>query len=268
MVYRFGEVEVDVARRHVRAKGEVRALPAKAFDILVYLVENRGRVVGRRELLDIAWPDVVVEDGSLTQNVSVLRKAIGDSGETPVIRTVSGVGYQFTASLNDELPAAGARHGHGRVARTTGIVVIGLLALLLGLMHLPSRGTTRREPISIAVLPARAGNFAGAGGAEGLRVSGMLIAELSKDTRLSVRPMSDVVEFADPRRDTALEAGLQLGVALVMEGSIASSGKSLELQLIDVERRRVIWSGVRVLDPPTNSQALSRIVVDATGSAR
>ena len=75
-------------------------LTSKAFDTLVFLIANRDRVVTKDELLRSVWPDVVVEEGNLTQQIFLLRKALGESAQQPRhIVTVPGHGYRFTARV-------------------------------------------------------------------------------------------------------------------------------------------------------------------------
>ncbi len=99
---RFGEFDVDRARRKLIRSSQPIALPAKAFDLLVFMVENPGRLLSKDELLQSVWPDAIVEESNLTQNVFLLRKALGAEGQD-VIATLPGRGYQFTAHVV-ELP--------------------------------------------------------------------------------------------------------------------------------------------------------------------
>src|SRR6188768_4555769 len=75
-------------------------LTPKAFDTLAILIANRDRVVTKDELLRSVWPDVVVEEGNLTQQIFLLRKALGESAQqSRYIVTVPGRGYRFTARV-------------------------------------------------------------------------------------------------------------------------------------------------------------------------
>ena len=109
--YRFGRVEVRPAERRVLVGGTPAALGGRAFDVLVALIERRDRVVGKDELLELAWPGLVVEENNLQVQVSTLRRILGPDA----IATVSGHGYRFTLepdALADATPAgpAGRRH--------------------------------------------------------------------------------------------------------------------------------------------------------------
>ena len=81
--YLFGPFRLDVPARELRRETEVVPLTAKAFDTLVVLVRHRDRVVDKETLMRQVWPDAFVGDDSLTQNISVLRRALGDDTAQP-----------------------------------------------------------------------------------------------------------------------------------------------------------------------------------------
>lgn len=110
--YRFAGFVVDALRRQVVGPdGEPRPLSARALDILIFLLENRHRVVGKQELMQAAWPHTVVEENNLNQAVSGARRALGDSRESPrFILTVSGRGYQFIGEIDSDVGAATEVH--------------------------------------------------------------------------------------------------------------------------------------------------------------
>lgn len=95
MSYRFGRFELRPAERSLRVDGAPAPLGARAFDVLLALVERRDRVVGAGELFEAVWPGVVVEENNLRQQVAALRKVLG----TTAIATVPGRGYRFTLPL-------------------------------------------------------------------------------------------------------------------------------------------------------------------------
>jgi DNA-binding winged helix-turn-helix (wHTH) protein/tetratricopeptide (TPR) repeat protein len=98
-VYEFGEFILDVAERRLSRGGEPVPLEPKAHEVLLALVRNAGRLLTKRELLDLVWPESFVEEGILAVHVSVLRKALGQSGRR-YIETVSGGGYRFSGAVN------------------------------------------------------------------------------------------------------------------------------------------------------------------------
>jgi DNA-binding winged helix-turn-helix (wHTH) protein/Tfp pilus assembly protein PilF len=106
--YTFGDFTLDVAERRVVRQGQDVTLPPKAHDVLVELVRRGGRLVRKRELLDLVWPDSFVEEGILAVHVSSLRKVLGDdSRRAAYIETVSKTGYRFIAPVRSEsVPSA------------------------------------------------------------------------------------------------------------------------------------------------------------------
>lgn len=107
MIYRFGDCEVDIKLLELRRDGEVHQMDPLGFDLLVYLIENRDRVVTRDELLDALWPGKVVTDSALSSRLKSVRSAVGDSGSSQrVIKTIHGRGYRFVADLSGLQDAA------------------------------------------------------------------------------------------------------------------------------------------------------------------
>jgi DNA-binding winged helix-turn-helix (wHTH) protein/tetratricopeptide (TPR) repeat protein len=97
-IYEFGPYALDVAERRLWKGDRVVPLPPKAHDVLVALVRRAGTLVTKRELLDVVWRDVSVEEGVLSVYVSALRSKLGDTGEsTAYIETVPRAGYRFSA---------------------------------------------------------------------------------------------------------------------------------------------------------------------------
>lgn len=106
--YEFGPFRVDAAERVLLRDGAVVPLTPKAFDTLLVLVENGGHTLTKNEMMNLVWPDASVEEANLTTNISVLRKAMGESSDRPqYIETIPWRGYRFVASVRavrDESP--------------------------------------------------------------------------------------------------------------------------------------------------------------------
>src|ERR1700751_596930 len=100
LLYRFGQFALDSRKRTVSRADSPIALTPKAFDVLLFLVQNPNRLVTKEELLQAVGGDTFVEEGNLKQYVSHLRKALGDNSEDPrLIVTIARKGYQFTADV-------------------------------------------------------------------------------------------------------------------------------------------------------------------------
>ena len=99
-VYDVGSVTVDVTERRVSCQGRPIRLSPKTFDVLVTLVHRAGRLVTKRQLLEIVWHETSVDVGILTVHVAALRKVFGDCRTAPhYIETVSGYGYRLIAPV-------------------------------------------------------------------------------------------------------------------------------------------------------------------------
>ena len=96
-----------MAQRTLFVDGEPAKLGARAFDVLAALIERRERLVSKNELLEVVWPNLVVEENNLQVQIWALRKLLGPD----VIATVPGRGYRFTAVLEGAAEAAPAQRG-------------------------------------------------------------------------------------------------------------------------------------------------------------
>src|ERR1041384_5359695 len=119
--YEFGRFRLKIAERVLLREGELVPLTPKVFDILVTLVEHGGQVVSKDDLMKRVWPNTFVEEGNLTQNISLLRKALGETpGGVQFIETVPRRGYRFVAETNetwgDDGHAQATGNGHNEQA--------------------------------------------------------------------------------------------------------------------------------------------------------
>src|ERR1700691_4019633 len=131
-IFRFGEFQIDALARTLRRKEEIVTLNRRAFDVLLYLVQNPGKVVSRDELLKNVWSDTFVDENSLAQSISVLRKALEEKpGDNSFIVTLPGRGYQFVSPVQviapknlAVVPEAATVAGHvSTVQGPTGVLI-------------------------------------------------------------------------------------------------------------------------------------------------
>ena len=153
-VYAFGPHRVDAAGRTLTTSGAAVALTPKAFDLLVALIERRERVVGKDELVQVVWPDTFVTDDSLTQQISTLRKALGETAhDQQFIATFPRRGYRFVAdvfldegSTSEEKPQPTQPHprrqahtaGDGLALGMTAVVLVAAAAIAIPFMFMRS----------------------------------------------------------------------------------------------------------------------------------
>ncbi len=160
VAYEFGHFKIDVRRYQLFKDGEPVALTRKAFELLLILIEARGRVVEKDELIEKLWPDNFVEESNLTQYVYLLRKTFGEGNAKRLyIETIPKRGYKFIAAVrivreedeslqpiqkSDSLPSAPA------VARSTPMADL-MRAAVQRLIRRLSRAP-RRVILAVALL--------------------------------------------------------------------------------------------------------------------
>jgi Tol biopolymer transport system component/DNA-binding winged helix-turn-helix (wHTH) protein len=117
--YRFDDVEIDVQNLRITVCSELRPLEPKTFRLLLLLVENSGRTLGKDQIMQAVWPDAFVSDNSLARAVAQIRKALGDDPKSPrYIETVPTIGYRFVGKCSDNEKAASGDGSIGDRGRT------------------------------------------------------------------------------------------------------------------------------------------------------
>src|SRR2546423_8700593 len=107
--YDFGPFRVDRTKRRLLREQSIVPITPKAFDTLLVLIEHAGQLVEKNDLIGRVWPGIAVEENNLTQNISSLRKALGEKREQPqYILTAPGIGYRFIAPVSKRANDASA----------------------------------------------------------------------------------------------------------------------------------------------------------------
>ena len=100
MQFVFADHTLDTDRRELRRGSEPIAVEPQVFDLLIYLVQNRDRVVSKDDLIASVWGGRIVSDSTLTSRINAARKAVGDSGEDQkLIRTIARKGLRFVGDV-------------------------------------------------------------------------------------------------------------------------------------------------------------------------
>jgi DNA-binding winged helix-turn-helix (wHTH) protein/TolB-like protein len=250
-VYAFGPFHYDAEQRLLFRQGEVVPLVPKAIDTLHVLLERRGRVVEKAELMKLVWPDTTVEDVGLARNISLLRKALDDE-PGQYIETIPRRGYRFAA----EAPAQGPEQGPGvggqgpgkRMPRKRWLVLAGGLVALGGVaywqFYTPSRFLPQGSGIaSLAVVPFESLSYELDRSAFSRGLSDLLVADLSKLDGVQVISPSTVRRYTWLGISTGL-MGRLLGLEVLVEGTAQKVGARLIItaRLVDVHTGRLIWA--------------------------
>jgi TolB-like protein len=221
VVFRFGDHVLDIERRELRRGARPIALEPQVFDLLVYLVRNRGRVVSKDDLIQGVWGGRIVSDSALTTRLNAARKAVDDSGAAQrVIRTVQRKGVRFIGEVTeDDEPATG--------------VVIGLAV--------PDPPTAPRLSIVVLSFVNLSNDPEQQYFADG--VAGDLTTDLSRIPDMLVISRNTAFTYRDRPIDTK-QIGRELGVHYVLEGEVQRSGNRVRVtaQLIDAETDAHLWA--------------------------
>src|SRR6266436_3581226 len=277
-LYRFGQFVLDPSRRTVSRADSPISLTPKAFDVLLFLVQNPNRLVTKEELLQAVWVDTFVEEGNLTQYIYHLRKALGDNPEDArLIVTIARKGYQFTANVTVAEAADTAKQAaaqistaessladtqavlespadeavpkaprHRRKAAFVGASAVLLVAVCFASWrHFAGMTAPRPQKIMLAVLPFE--NLTGDPNKEYL-ADGLTEETISQLGRLNPEQLGVIARTSvmgykhkDVRVD---QIGRDLSVQYVLENSLRESGDHLRLtaQLIQVKDQTHLWS--------------------------
>jgi len=121
--YEFADFRVDASKRLlIKSDGKSVPLTPKVFDLLLYLVRHAGKLIEKDELMTEIWADTIVEENNLSQNVSILRRALGENRcENRFIATVPGRGYKFVAEVREVDDAATRRHGDAEMSESPAV---------------------------------------------------------------------------------------------------------------------------------------------------
>ena len=248
----FGSFRLDVSGRSLTRDGEFVALPPKAVETLIVLAENQGKTVLKEELLEKVWPGVFVEEGSLTQAISILRKALGEGQQW--IRTVPKRGYCFVAPVrvatepSEPVDSAfvaphGQPRANGRVIAA--IVIVGLILSGLFLLHRRNPSPTP-QLTRLLVLPVDnlSGNAEHDYVSDGLTEE--LIAQLSAldAGRLAVIARTSSMNYKGTHKSLD-QIARELHVDYVLESSLRWSGDRLRItaQLVRTQDQSHVWAG-------------------------
>jgi TolB-like protein/DNA-binding winged helix-turn-helix (wHTH) protein/Flp pilus assembly protein TadD len=242
-LFEFGAFRFDPTERVLYRGLERVPLSPKVADTLLVLLTHHGHVVEKSELVQLVWPDVFVEEGGLTRNISALRRALGDDADgSRHIETIPKRGYRFVAPTKKILAGTPGNTGASGMRRAMAAILGASVLLLVGAAWLI---TTRDRPAprisSIAVLPLKniSGDAAQDYFAEGM--TEVVATELSKTGLLVIAPAS--VRRLRPGVPLG-EIGRQLSVQAVIQGTILRSGDRVRInaQLIEIRTGRLLWA--------------------------
>ena len=237
MQFSFTDHTLDIDRRELRRGSELVAVEPQVFDVLVYLIRNRDRVVSKDDLIASVWAGRIVSESTLTSRINAARKAVGDSGEEQrLIRTFSRKGFRFVAEVAEGVhgaPPISAERSPDPPAA------------------MPDSGSDGQEAVtqaprraSIAVMPFvdRSGAARVRGGAADA-LAHDVITRLAKLRSLFVIAQGTVFTLRE-RGIGPEEASRLLKVDYVASGSVRRSGRRLlvQVELAETRTARIVWT--------------------------
>ncbi|MFL6335683.1 MAG: tetratricopeptide repeat protein [Pyrinomonadaceae bacterium] len=278
-LYEFGPFRLDTSERLLLRGGARVPLTEKAFDTLLALVRRGGRLASKEELMAEVWPDTFVEENNLDKSISAIRQALGEKASAPeYVETVRGRGYRFVARVSEvrdgetegdaaesapalrtaavrqaaedspqsaKLPVRGGRHRSALLIAVAGLLAVGLcVAAYSWLAGRAKRGGTATAPKTIAVLPFKPLASEARDESLELGMADTLITKLGTLRAVTVRPLSAARRYTGLEQDPT-EAGRELGVEAVLDGSIQHAGERVRVtvRLVRVADGVSLWTG-------------------------
>ncbi|MCG6962574.1 MAG: tetratricopeptide repeat protein [Acidobacteria bacterium] len=272
-LYRVGDLVLDVDACLLTRNGEVVALPPKTFDLLVELVRHAPGVVRREELIELVWPNEIVNDEALTQRVMLLRRALGDHAKDPTfIASAPRWGYRLVAPVEraatgdaasrappdgdvEGVSLSGLQQTIVTVRRRDRWIITGVLTLaliLVGVALWPRIGWGRHPIDSLAITPFVASDTSNDTEILSEGIPATLTATMARAPNLRVIAASTMVRY----RGTAIDPqhiGRVLGVRAVLTGKLMRHGALvvIDTELVDVKDGSRLW-GARLESPLTD----------------
>jgi DNA-binding winged helix-turn-helix (wHTH) protein/TolB-like protein len=272
-VYEFGSFVLNPEQQLLTRNGRSVPITPKAFETLVLLVERRGELIDKKELMRTIWPDSFVEEGNLCVAISLLRKTLGEDDQHRYIKTVPKRGYRFVAEVTElseparqtihtfESPAPefpgqqdsetvkvvaetllqgrsipfSWRLGPGKVTTISGFSIL-MAVFFWWFTRQPEVHATKAVPItSLAVLPFQTQRANANDEYLGLGLADAIITKLGSTGKIVMRSTRAVQKYINTSQDPR-SVGRELGVDAVLDGQIQRENDRVRLtvQLIRV----------------------------------
>lgn len=278
-IYEFDNFRVDAVKRLLTtSSGEVLPLAPKAFETLLFLVRNSGRLLDKEEIMRAIWTDTIVEENNLNQSISAIRRVLGEKhDEHRFIVTVPGHGYKFVSEVriqddakplvenfnfensNSKLPTKSTievsereivdnqKPKSAKLFWLTALAALSILAIGAAAFYFwRDRQTSASDaPVkSVAVLPFKSLVSEDRNEALEMGMADALISKLSGSEEITVRPLESVRRSAASGQDS-LAIGRELGTEAVLDGSIQTSGERIRIsaRLLRTGDGKQLWAG-------------------------
>ncbi|HMI53335.1 MAG TPA: winged helix-turn-helix domain-containing protein [Candidatus Saccharimonadales bacterium] len=216
-IHEFGDFRVDAGKRVLLRDSETVPLTPKVFDTLLHLVQNHGKTVEKEELMRTIWPDTIVEENNLSQNISTLRRVLGQNqADLRYIVTVPGKGYRFVADVRSQ----------GQIVSAT-----------------PTSQSSTRTTLAVLPFENLSANAEKDYLADGLTEETITALGQIDADHLNVIGRTSVMAYKRTIK-TLHEIGKELGAAYLVESSLRSEGERIRItsKLIRASDQVQIWT--------------------------
>ncbi len=212
MIYRFDQITIDSNSYKLSVMGTETPVEPQVFNLILYLIQNKDRVISRGELLDHIWKGRVVSDTSINNNIKSARKVLGDDGQKQqVIKTIHSRGYQFISKLEAVIAAEPLK---------TEITTQQLIVVL-------PFTNTKPEPDTDYL---------------GFALANQIIGDLSNLEKFSIQPAGSIRKYVGQNIDP-ITAGQELQVDYVIGGDylLENDIVRLNVEMIEVANKNLVW---------------------------
>jgi DNA-binding winged-HTH domains len=267
MIYRFNDTELDADNYQLLVHGTETSVEPQVFNLILYLIENKDRVVSRDELLDHVWQGRVVSDTSINNSIKSARKALGDDGnKQQVIKTIHSRGYQFIAELitDSATTTAAVQKKHSRRTWPRSFSVVSTAIILMAIFFFwyknqPAEDVTEQvaaqtvadsktktteitTPQRIAVLPFANSKPNPDTDYLSFALANQIISDLNYLENFSIRPAASIRKFVDQVIDP-MAIAQELNVDYVINGNYLMENNIIRLnvEMVDVNNSQLVW---------------------------
>jgi len=267
MFYKFRQYSIDVSNFRLLESGKIVAVEPQVFDLIVYLIQNRQRLVSRQEILNALWQEKEVSDTTLSNHLKIARKVLGDNGQLQkVIKTFHGRGYQFIAKIEESTTQRSELHS--KIKRSSKYLILILFALISITFYwsidsnnidLPPEENTSIQ--LIAVLPFANTHPDPETDFYGFAIADQIIGELAYLQNVAVKASSTIRKYENKISEPQV-IGKELGVDYVLVGNYLKIDNDfrLSIELIEVSTNQMVWRGKPISVKSSNIFELQDLV--------
>lgn len=250
MNYQFGAFILDTINFRLQNAGKEVAIEPQVFDLLIYLIKHRERLVSRQEIFDNIWAGREVCDTTLSNHIKSARKVLGDDGRSQkVIKTIHGRGYQFIGQIHPELQTPDytdslpkPKFQQSSLITLSCIVLVTLIFFIVSIVSNIGEKSPNNYRLSIAVLPLT--NIIPSENSDyfGFALADQIIGDFAYFKNLTVRPSSSIRQYAGQVYNV-ISVGNDLNVDFVLSGNYTHYDDTIRvnLELIDIKSNKLLW---------------------------